>query len=273
MLTTPDRNVGWSGFLTANYVNGLTSTPPVAGSDSLPLVAQYLYQTGTLFHTAYLPPVSAVAGIEYKSRHGWRVNPIFSFDGGIPYGVGMTSYGFINGVLYAVPTGNLGINVPFAGPGLPNQSYNSTCYNDPAFAGNYFHPRYFACRGNSEPALAGQAFTQPRLYTDLDLEYEHRNVTYGMYITNLFDNYRGEPGVNQAWQPVATGVGGAQTGMFAGAYPVMVGPSGNLIANPLYLTGGRNESVYDQYWLPFQHRYVPGRIWRFYMQFKLGKGQ
>lgn len=272
MLTTPDRNVGWSGFLTANYVNSLTNTPPVAGSDSLPAVAQYLYETGTLFHTSYLPPFSAVAGIEYKTRNGWRINPILSYDGGIPFGVGMTSYGFINGTLYAVPTGNLGISIPFAGPGLPNQSYNSTCYDDPAFAGNYFKPKYFACRGNSEPALAGQTLTQPRLYTDLNVEYDHRNVTYGAYISNLFDNYRGEPGVNQAWQPVTTGVGGAQTGQFAGAYPYILS-AGVLTPNQLYLNGGRNESAYDQYWLPFQQAYVPGRTYRFYMQFKLGKGQ
>ncbi len=272
MLTTPDRNVGWSGFLTANYVNSLTNTPPVAGSDSLPVVAQYLYQTGTIFHASYLPPFSAVAGLEYKTRNGWRVNPIFSYDGGIPYGVGMTSYGFVNGTLYAIPTGNIGISAPFAGPGLPNQSYNSTCYNDPAFPGNFFHPKYFACRGNSEPALAGQSLTQPRLYTDLNLEYEHKGVTYGAYVTNLFDNYRGEPAVNQAWQPVATGVGGAQTGQFAGAYPVVVDNNGNLVENPLYAAGGRNASVYDQYWLPFQHVYVPGRTYRFYLQFKLGKG-
>ncbi|MDP9111482.1 MAG: hypothetical protein M3M96_07615, partial [Candidatus Eremiobacteraeota bacterium] len=272
MLTTPDRNVGWSGFLSANYVNSLTNTPPVAGSDSLPVVAQYLYQTGTLFHTSYLPPFSAVAGIQYKTRNGWRVNPIFSFDGGIPFGVGKTSYGFVNGTLYAVPTGNLGISIPFAGPGLPNQSYNSTCYDDPAFAGNYFNPKYFACRGNSEPALTGQTLTQPRLYTDVNIEYEHRSVTYGAYISNLFDNYRGEPGVNQAWQPVATGVGGAQTGQFAGAYPYVLN-AGALTPNPLYLNGGRNASVYDQYWLPFTRAYVPGRSYRFYMQFKLGKGK
>ena len=272
MLTTPDRNVGWSGFLTANYVNSLTNTPPVAGSDSLPVVAQYLYQTGTLFHASYLPPFSAVAGIEYKTRNGFRINPIFSYDGGIPFGVGKTSYGFVNGTLYAVPTGNLGISIPFAGPGLPNQSYNSTCYDDPAFAGNLFKPKYFACRGNTEPALAGQTLTQPRLYTDLNLEYEHRSITYGAYITNVFDNYRGEPGVNQDWQPVATGVGGAQTGQYAGAYPYVANGTA-LAPNLLYQNGGRNASLYDQYWLPFQHLYVPGRTYRFYMQFKLGKGQ
>ena len=273
MLTAPDRNVGWSGFLSANYVNALTNTPPVFGSDNLGIAPQFLYETGALFHASYLPPLSAVAGIQYQTRSGWRFNPIFSYDGGEPFGVGKTSYGFVNGVLYAIPTGNIGISAPFSGPPTPGSPFNATCYDDPAFPGNYFHPKYFACRGNSEPALAGQALTQPRLYTDLDVEYEHNGITYGAYVTNVFDNYRSQPSINQAWQPVATGVGGAQTGQFAGAYPSTIDPNGLLVANPLYLVGARNLSVYDQYWLPYQHLYVPGRTFRFYIQFKLGKGQ
>ncbi len=274
MLTTPDRPVGWSGFLTANYVNALTNTPPVFGSADLGIAPQFLYETGALFHASYLPPVSAIAGVEYRMRNGLRFNPIFSFDGGEPFGVGLTSYGFVNGVLYAIPTGNIGINEPFAGPPTPGSAFNATCYNDPAFPGSWFHPKYFACRGNSEAALAGQAYSQARLYTDFDIEYEHRDVTYGVYVGNLFDNYRAQPSINQAWQPVATGVGGAQTGKFPGAYPQIIDPTtGLLVANPLYLVGARNLSGYDQYWLPYQHLYVPGRTFRFYMQFKLGQGQ
>jgi hypothetical protein len=272
-VTTPDRPIGWSGFLTVNYVNALTATPPIAGSADLGIAPQYLYETGALFHAAYLSPLSAVTGIQYRTRSGFKVNPIFTFDNGIPYSVGLTSYGFINGTLYAMPTGNIGVSTPFAGPNLPNQSYNSTCYDDPAFAGSYLHPKYFACRGNNEPALAGQAYSQPRLYADLDLEWtSHRGITFGMYITNLFNNYRAEPTVNTAWQPVATGVGGAQSGQFAGAYPSVIGSNGTLVPNPFYLVGARNLSVFDQYWLPFQHLYVPGQTWRFYMQLPLGKG-
>ncbi len=271
MVTTPDRPYGWSGFLTANYVNALTNTPPVFGSASLPIAPQYLYQTGTLFHASYLPPLSAVAGVEYKTRNGWRINPIFSFDGGEPFGVGKTSFGFVNGTLYAIPTGNLGISTPFVGAPVPGQAFNATCYDDPAFAGTYFHPKYFACRGNNEPPLAGQALSQPRLYTDLNFEYEHRGIVYGAYITNLFDNYRGQPTINQLWQPVATGVAGAQTGKVAGANPVTTN-AGVVVPNPLWLVGARNASVYDQFWLPYQHLYVPGRTYRFYIQFKLGKG-
>ncbi len=265
LLTTPERPYGWGGFFTANYVNELTSTPPVSGSDSLPVVAQYLYQTGTLFHQSFLPPVSARAGVQYRMRNGIRINPIFSFDGGEPFGVGRDAVGFVNGVLYHLPTGNLGVSTPYAGPGLPNQSYNATCYVDPAFAGSYFKPKNFACRGYSEPALAGQAYTRPRLFTNLDVEAERGNVTFGLYVTNLFDNYRGQPLVNNDWQPVATGRGGLQTGKYANAYPVNYDGS----PNQLYQTGGRNASVYDQYWLPYQELYGQGRTYRVYAQFKL----
>lgn len=265
MLTTPDRPSGLSGFLSANYVNSFTDTPPIPGSDATAIAQQFLYESGTIFHAAFLSPLSAVAGIDYKTGNGWTFNPILNFDNGVPFGVGKTAIGFINGVLYSIPTGNLGVATPFAGPGLPNQPYNSTCYDDPAFAGNYFHPKYFACRGNSEPALAGQSLTRPRVSTDFSVQYEHKGVTYGAYVTNVFDNYRAEPSVNQFWQPVATGVGGLQTGKYANAYPVNYDGS----PNPLYLTGGRNASTYDQYWLPYQENYIPGRTYRFYLQFKL----
>ena len=265
MLTTPDRAVGWSGFLTANYINELTNTPPVSGSDNLPIAQQFLYESGVLFHQSFLPPVSARAGITYATRSGWRINPILSFDGGEPFGVGRDAIGFINGVLYHIPTGNVGVATPYAGAGGPNLTQNATCYVDPAFAGNYFQPRDFACRGFSEPALAGQAFTSARLYSDLDLEYTRGRYTWGVYVNNLFDNYRGQPGVNPAWQPVATGVGGAQTGQFAGAFPVNLDGTPNLN----WIAGGRDISRYDQYWLPFNEVYVPGINYRFYLRISL----
>ncbi|MBV8638566.1 MAG: carboxypeptidase regulatory-like domain-containing protein [Candidatus Eremiobacteraeota bacterium] len=270
MLTTPDAPIGWSGFLTMNYVNALTTTPPVSNSDSIPAVAQYLYETGALFHASYLPPLSAVAGIQYTTKNQITINPIFTANGGIPFGVGTTSYGFINGQLFQIPTGNIGAGLPYAGPGQPLQSYNSECYYDPAFPGKYQNPKYFACRGDAESVLAGETLTRPRLYMDLNLQYTHHFVTYGVYITNIFDNYRGQPGVNQAWQPVATGVGGAQTGQFAGAYPYIL-QNGQLVPNPLYQAGGRNEPAFNQFWLPFPELYVPGRSIRAYLQFQLGK--
>ena len=112
--------------------------------------------------------------------------------------------------------------MPFAGPGQPLQAYNSECYQDPAFPGSAFKPKYVACRGDSESTLAGQTLTSPRAYMDLNLQYVHRNMTYGVYVTNVFDDYRSEPGVNQDWQPVANGVGGAQTGQYAGTYPYLL---------------------------------------------------
>lgn len=269
MLTAPDRPSGWGGFLTVDYINALTSTPPVSNSDSLPAVAQYLYQTGALFHAAYVPPLSLVAGIQYRTKNGITINPIITANGGIPFGVGTTTYGFINGVLYQIPTGNVGQGLPFAGPGQPLQAYNALCYVDPAFPGSIFKPHDYACRGDKESPLAGQTLTPPRAYADLSLQYEHRAVTYGIYVTNIFDNYRSEPGVNQAWQPVANGVGGAQTGQYSGAYPTQL-VNGKLVANPLYQAGARNQASFNQSWLPYPELYVPGRTVRGYIQFALG---
>ncbi|HTX58898.1 MAG TPA: hypothetical protein VMH02_04405, partial [Verrucomicrobiae bacterium] len=270
MMTTPDRPSGWGGFLTVNYVNALTTTPPVSNSDSLPAVAQYLYQTGALFHAAYLPPLSAVAGIQYKTRSGITINPILTANDGIPFGVGTTTYGFVNGVLYQIPTGNIGQSLPFAGPGQPLQSYNALCYVDPAFPGSIFHPKDYACRGDKESTLAGQTLTSPTANLDLSLQYQHRGITYGAYVSNIFNNYRSEPGVNQDWQPVATGVGGAQTGEYAGTYPYLLS-GGKLVPNPLYQAGGRNEPAFNQSWLPYPQLYVPGTTIRGYVQFALGR--
>jgi hypothetical protein len=269
MLTTPEKPSGLSGFLTVNYVNALTTTPPVAGSDSLPLVAQYLYQTGALFHAAYLPPLSAVAGIQYKTKHGLTINPIITANNGIPFGVGTTTYGFINGQLYQIPTGNIGQALPFAGPGQPLQAYNAECYDDPAFPGSILHPKYVACRGDKESPVAGQTLTNPRAYMDLNVEYQHKAVTYGVYVTNVFNDELSPPGVNQAWQPVATGVGGAQTGQFAGTYPTQL-VNGKLVPNPLYQAGGRNLPTFNQSYLPFPQIYEAGRTVRGYVQFALG---
>ncbi len=266
MITSPTPPWGWSGFLSMNYINELTNTPPVSGSDSvITPVNQFLYQTGTLFHQSYLPPFSISSGIQYQTKNGWQFNPIFYFDGGEPFGVGQDAIGYVNGVLYHLPTGNLGVATPYAGPGGPNQSFNATCYVDPAFSGSYFHPRDAACRGFQEPAYAGQALTRPRLYSDLNVQFTHKITTLGFYVTNVFDNYRGEPAINQAWQPVTTGVGGPQTGQYANGYPL--NPNGTI--NNFYYQGARDISYYNQYWLPYQEAYVPGTTWNFYATFKL----
>jgi len=103
------------------------------------------------------------------------------------------------------------------------------------------------------------------LYSDLDLEYTKGRYTWGVYINNLFNNYRGQPSINPAWQPVASGVGGAQTGEFASAFPVNLDGTPNLN----WIAGGRDLSHYDQSWLPFPESYVPGINYRFYLRISL----
>src|SRR4029077_17584814 len=112
------------------------------------------------------------------------------------------------------------------------------CYVDPAFPGSYNKPKDYACRGFAEPALAGQAYTRPRLYSDLNLQFTHRAATLGVYVTNLWNNYRSEPQINNAWQPVSTGYGGLQTGQFASGYPLNLDGT----QNAFYFQGARDKS-------------------------------
>jgi hypothetical protein len=261
MLTTPDRGVGWSGFLTANYINELTNTPPVAGSESLPILPQQLLLTNKLFHANFLPPISARAGIEYRTAH-WKFNPIVSFFSGYPFGVGKDAIGYVNGTLYDLPETNFGVATPYAGPNGPNNAYNASYFVDPSNPGNYFSPNIYASRGYNEPALAGQQFTRPRLYTDFDIEYNVGNLTFGTYVSNVFNNYRSEPQINTAFQPVVTGVGGPQTGLYAGAYP-------NGTINPFYGVGARDEALLNQRWSPYMEYYTPGRTFTFYTQYNI----
>jgi hypothetical protein len=264
MITTPDVAYGLSGFISLNYVNELTNTPPVAtglnqNSDNLPILPQQLLQTGLLFHAGFLPPFSGRAGATYTFRNHLKISPSVGFNGGYPIDEGRTSIGYVNGVLFTLPTTNFGQGVPFSGPNGPGNPYNSCCYVDPAYPGDYFNPNIAATRGNSEPALAGQALSRPQAFLDVDLQYPIRQgLTLGATVFNVFNNHYGIPFYNTAWQAVATGVGGPQTGEFAGAYP----------GTPFYNTGSRNEFGPAGANLPIETGFNAGTIYNFYIQSK-----
>lgn len=261
MITTPQHATGLSGFLTANYINELTNTPPTAGQETLPILNQFLFNSGTLFHDGFLPPFSARVGITYRTANGWKINPLLAYDNGYPFGVGRSSLGFVNGQLEFIPETNYGPNTPFAGPNGPNNSYNASYYVDPAYPGNITNPNIAASRGYDEPALAGQKLSPAQLRADLDIEYTHGRNTFGVYVYNVFNNYNNGNGpiVNTDWQPVATGVGGPQTGLYAGAYP----------GSPAYTQGARDEFLLAGAKLPFMPGYNAGTNYQFYYQVRL----
>lgn len=258
-ITTPPVAHGFSGFLTLNYVNELSNTPPVAGSDVLPILNQYLFSSGLLFRSGFEPPFSGHGGVTYTAHNGLKITPTVDFNGGYPFGVGRTSIGFINGVLYTIPETNYGAGLPFAGPNGPNFPYNSSYYVDPAYPGTILNPNIAASRGYGEPALAGGNLTRPSAFLNISIEQPLRGgLSVGTQIFNVFNNHNGIPSVNTAWQPVADGVGGPQTGLFPGAYP----------GSSLYDQGARDEFGPAGANLPFEPGYNPGTVFLFYVTSK-----
>ena len=269
MLTTPDRPVGFSGFLSATYISEFQSQPPVASgafaSDNLPgLVQENVLQTGVLFRAGYVAPFQARSGITYKTKSGLTVTPILSGTTGYPYGVGASTVGVINGTLGFVPQTNYGEGAPLAGPNGPGNAYNATSYVDPANPGSYVNPNIAATRGYSEPALAGNHLTNPTSNLDLSLEQKiSKRLSFGIYLSNLWNVQNGLPYQNTKWQPVATGVGGPMTGQNS----VNANPNSPDYAN--YVAGGRDQYVGGGGYLPFSYQVQAPRHIDIYLQQKL----
>ena len=87
-LSTPDRAVGMSGFLSATYQNVLGSTPPlIGGEDSLPINGSGSLNIGDVYRAGFVSPFSVRVGGEYKTRNGFRVVPVLQYDRGYPFNV------------------------------------------------------------------------------------------------------------------------------------------------------------------------------------------
>jgi hypothetical protein len=243
-FTLPDRREGWSGFLSATYLNSFSNIPAgSSGEEGVnPLYSPASAANNLLYHVGYLSPVTARAGITYRHQ-GWRINPILAFDNGFPISVGnntafganAATAGFLNGTPLVVKATNLGLASPCV--------YVSSCgsaaatalapnYVDPAFPGSYLNPNIAATRGTSEGGNAGSILSKARLGVDLDIEYMlNARSTVGLYIGNLFNNPYGlsaggngiEPFPNNRYQAVGNGVAGPMTGTVATGIP---GPTG-----------------------------------------------
>ncbi|HEV3155396.1 MAG TPA: carboxypeptidase regulatory-like domain-containing protein [Candidatus Baltobacteraceae bacterium] len=266
-LTSPDRPTGLSGFLTMNYISEFSSSPPVGlggtnyANDQLPILFDYEFNAGQLYRSAFLPPFQGRFGLSYKTANGWKINPIFAFDGGYPTGVGSTTYAAVNGAFVWIPETNFGASTPLGGPQGPGNAYNASFFVDPANPGSYLHPNVAASRGFNEPALPGNITTKAHGSLDLDLEYSPPGSPYtlGAYVANVFDNHYGLWFPNQQYQPVATGVSGPHSGQFATAYP----------GTPQYLAGVRDNFLGTFANGPFQVPYQAGTNIQFYLQRRL----
>ena len=75
-------------------------------------------------------------------------------------------------------------------------------------------------------------------------------MTFGVYVSNLFDNFRGQPVVNQAiCKSVATGQAGLQTGQIRKRLSGQFRWDAECRSTS---PAAAMQSIYDEYWLPFQ---------------------
>ena len=209
---TKTATYGLSGTLSLTYLNEFTNVIPLSGGEdffpSIPLVS---IAQGNLYRVGFISPFNGVAAVQYKWRSGWRVNPIIGFNDGYPIGAGLiTSFG-LNGKNYNLPSTNVT---------NPTGSFNTTQYVDPANPGSVFHPNVAATRGTPEKNSPGGVLSAPRVnIADLTVEYSKPGTrsTFGMQVTNLFNQIYSEPGLNQRYQPVATGIAGPKSGTTSGS--------------------------------------------------------
>ncbi|GAC1417126.1 MAG: hypothetical protein NVSMB5_07640 [Candidatus Velthaea sp.] len=254
-LSLPDKPFGLTGYLSATYSNVFNSNPPlIAGEDLLPLVSKASLALGNVYRAGYVSPFVINAGASYKTRNGFRINPIVNYDRGYPIGAGNTTAsgsrqaaGFlIDGQFRTIPQTNLDqATVPsyrsgyFENAYTPSYrgSYTATNYVDPVNPGSYYSPYIAATRGTPESASAGGVLSRPRLQTDLSLEYARNKNTFGVLVKNLIGSKYSEPTLNPLYQPVATGVAGPLTGQRSQGNP----------ASAFYNLGTRNlpDSVFN----------------------------
>ena len=218
-MTTPDHPTGLSGFLSMTYQNVLASSPPlIGGEDALPINGSGSLELNDVYRAGYVSPFSLRIGGDYKTKNGWRVNPILQYDRGYPYNAGnitASSAPFLNGAFANIPQVNFGPGVTQI-PGYQSSSgtTNSTNYFDPANPGNALHPNIAWSRGTPGTPSSGGALWKPNLNAQLTVEYSYHKNTFGILMQNLFGNaYNNQvPFINPYYQPVANGIAGPQTG-------------------------------------------------------------
>jgi hypothetical protein len=218
-FNTPERPVGFTGFLSATYQNVLSTTPPlIGGEDALPINGSGSLILHDVYRAGYISPATLRVGGEYKTKDGFRINPVIEYDRGYPFNVGNTiaSSSEINGAFANIPQVNFGPGVT-AIPGYQSQTGTavSTNYYDPSYSGTSQNPNIAGTRGTPSTPSSGGALFHSNVYANLTVEYKHQRNTFGVQVLNLFGNAYNDviPIVNPYYQPVATGLSGPQTGV------------------------------------------------------------
>jgi len=201
---------GLSGSISATYINEFSNVvpSPLIQEDFFPPIPTQSLALGNQYRVGFVSPFNATLAVSYKTHNGFRFNPIITYTRGYPAGVGNITAAYVNGVAYNIPNTNTAQGSAFGANLSPN-------FVDPQNPGSAFKPNIAATRGTPETASAGGFITNPRLRTNVSLEYStpRGHNTFGVLVTNLFNQtYSGVPTYNSRYQAVATGIAGPKTG-------------------------------------------------------------
>lgn len=218
MQVTKDAAYGLSGQLTATYINELTNILPTqVNEDFFPSVSLASLALGNVYRVGFLSPFQTNLAVQYKTHSGFRINPILQYNNGYPLGAGNVAQTFLYGRALNVPNTNL------TNSGQLGGSAGATAYVDPQNPGSITNPNVAVTRGTPEKASAGGFLSPQNLTASLSLEYAppKSRSTFGVLVTNLFNNVYNIPSINQRYQPLGTGLSGPLTGQTTGSvlYP------------------------------------------------------
>jgi hypothetical protein len=196
---------GLSGSFSLTYQNEFTNVIPTSGSENFfPSVPFESLELGNRYRVGFLTPLSGVLALSYRTRSGWRINPVAFYDHGYPIGVGLLTPFTVNGKPGNIPSTNITQSAQLLG------SQGASQYVDPQNPGSLYSPNVAATRGTPEAASPGGVLSKAEISPiQLTIEYtspRNQHSTFGMVVNNLFNTlYNNEPAYSSLYQPVATG--------------------------------------------------------------------
>ena len=201
---TKQAAYGLSGSFSLTYQNEFTNVIPTSNSENFfPSVPFESLQLGNRYRVGFLTPLSGVLALSYRTRSGWRINPVAFYDHGYPMGVGLLTPFTVNGRPGNIPSTNITQSAQLLG------SQGAPQYVDPQNPGSLLNPNIAATRGTPETSSPGGILSKAEILSQLTVEFtppKNQRSTFGMVVSNLFNTlYSNLPAYSSLYQPVATG--------------------------------------------------------------------
>src|SRR6202163_309174 len=215
-FATKTAAFGLSGSVSLTYQNEFSNVIPTSGNENFfPTIPPESLQLGNIYRVGFLSPLAGSLAVQEKTRTRWRINPVIYYNHGYPYGSGLLTAASVNGKPYNVPNTNVSITSQLGG------SPFATRYVDPRNPGSLFTPNVAATRGTPEAASSGGVLSAARFGpAQITIEFtspRNPHSTFGMLVSNVFDQLYGQPTLNPRFQPVANGIGGPYSGYSSAA--------------------------------------------------------